>query len=41
MLDALERDYNAMATMIMGSVPPVAEVMDAISSLEARLNGAA
>ena len=41
MLDALERDYNAMATMIMGPVPPVAEVMDAVSSLEARLNAAA
>lgn len=41
MMDALERDYNAMATMIMGPVPPVAEVMDAVSSLEARLNAAA
>jgi hypothetical protein len=41
MLDALERDYNAMATMIMGPVPPVREVMDAVSSLEARLNTAA
>jgi hypothetical protein len=38
MLDALERDYNAMATMIMGPVPPVADVMDAVSSLETRLN---
>lgn len=38
MLDALERDYNAMAPMIMGRVPPVAEVMDAVSALEARLN---
>jgi hypothetical protein len=40
MLDALERDYNAMAIMIMGSVPPLAEVMDAISALEGRLNAA-
>jgi hypothetical protein len=38
MLDALERDYNAMATMIMGPIPPVAEVIDAVSSLETRLN---
>jgi hypothetical protein len=41
MLDALERDYNAMVTMIMGPVPPLAEVMDAVSSLEARLNASA
>ena len=41
MLDALERDYNAMAGMIMGPVPPFADVMDAVSALEKRLNAAA
>lgn len=41
MLDALERDYNAMATMIMGPVPPIAEVMEAVSSFETRLNAPA
>lgn len=41
MLDALERDYNAMAAMIMGPVPPLAGVMDAISALEDRLNSGA
>ena len=30
MQDALERDYNAMAGMIMGPVPPFADVMDAV-----------
>ena len=41
MLDALERDYNAMAGMIMGPVPPFADVMDAVFALEERLNGGA
>ena len=41
MLDALERDYNAMAGMIMGPVPPFADVMDAVSALEERLNAGA
>jgi len=41
MLDALERDYNAMAVMIMGPVPPLADVMDAVSALEDRLNAGA
>jgi hypothetical protein len=38
MLDALERDYNAMAVMIMGTIPPFSDVMDAVSALEERLN---
>jgi hypothetical protein len=41
MLDALERDYNALAVMIMGAVPPLADVMDAVSALEDRLNAGA
>lgn len=41
MLDALERDYNAMAVMIMGPVPPLAEIKEAITALEARLNAGA
>lgn len=38
MLEPLKRDYDAMAGMIMGAVPPLAEVMDAVSVLERRLN---
>jgi hypothetical protein len=38
MRDALERDYNAMAGMIMGEVPPFNQVMDTVSALEVRLN---
>jgi hypothetical protein len=38
MRDALERDYNAMAGMIMGPVPAFADVMAAIAALEERLN---
>ena len=41
MLDALERDYNAMAVMIMGPIPPLAEVMEVITALEDRLNAGA
>ncbi|MBY0497321.1 MAG: nucleotidyl transferase AbiEii/AbiGii toxin family protein [Cyanobacteria bacterium] len=41
MLDALERDYNAMAVMVMGPLPPLADIMDAISALEDRLNAGA
>ena len=36
----LERDYDAMAMMITGAVPPFADVMKAIGGLEHRLNGA-
>lgn len=38
MRDALDRDYNAMAGMIMGAVPAFTEVMAAIVALEHRLN---
>jgi hypothetical protein len=38
MRDALERDYNAMAGMVMGAVPPFTDVMAAIVALEQRLN---
>lgn len=41
MLEPLERDYDAMAGMIMGAVPPFADVMDAVSALELRLNESA
>jgi hypothetical protein len=34
----LERDYDAMAVMITGVVPPFADVMKAIGLLEQRLN---
>lgn len=38
MSEALERDYDAMAGMIMGPVPPLADVIDAVAALERRLN---
>ncbi len=41
MLDALERDYHAMAGMIMGAAPRLADVMDAVAALEDRLNAGA
>ena len=41
MMDALERDYNAMAGMIMGPIPRFAAVVDAVSSLENRINASA
>lgn len=41
MLEPLERDYDAMAGMIMGVVPSFAEVMKAVSALEQRLNESA
>jgi len=34
----LERDYDAMAMMITGPVPPFPDVMKAIGVLEQRLN---
>lgn len=39
MLDALERDYDAMAGMIMGPVPAFVDVVAAIAALEKRING--
>lgn len=41
MLRPLERDYDAMAGMIIGVVPSFAEVMEAVSALEQRLNESA
>ena len=38
MLEPLQRDYVAMAGMIMGAAPPLDQVMDAVSALERRLN---
>lgn len=38
MREPLQRDYDAMAGMIMGAAPDFAEVIDAISELERRLN---
>jgi len=38
MLEPLERDYDAMAGMIMGAVPPFAEVMETVSAFAQRLN---
>lgn len=37
-LEPLERDYAAMAGMIVGAVPPFDEVMSIVSALEVRLN---
>lgn len=37
MLALLERDYDAMAMMIIGTVPSFADVMKAIGALERRL----
>ena len=39
MLDALRRDYEAMAGMIIGPVPPFDDVMVSIASLDEILNG--
>jgi hypothetical protein len=38
MLDPLQRDYDAMAGMIMGAAPPFGAIIDTVSALEARLN---
>jgi hypothetical protein len=38
MLEPLERDYHAMAGMIMGVALPFKEIMDAVSALERQLN---
>jgi hypothetical protein len=40
MIDVLERDYNAMAGMIMGSMPTFAETLEAVANLEKRINAA-
>ena len=38
MLDALRRDYGAMAGMIIGPVPPFEDVIESITTLERRLS---
>jgi Uncharacterized conserved protein len=38
MLAALQRDYEAMAGMIFGTVPPFEEVMESVAELELRVN---
>jgi hypothetical protein len=38
MLEVLRRDYEAMAGMIFGRIPPIDEVLAAIAELEKRLN---
>jgi hypothetical protein len=38
MVDALRRDYQAMAGMIFGEVPDFAEVLDATRQLERVIN---
>lgn len=38
MLEALKRDYQAMAGMIFGEVPKFADVIDTVSSLEHEIN---
>lgn len=38
MVDALRRDYAAMAGMIFGEVPPFEAVLESVVALEARLN---
>ncbi len=40
MIDSLERDYKAMAGMIMGAPPTFAEVLDSVVALETRINTA-
>lgn len=40
MIDALERDYNAMAGMIVGPASSFPEILDAVARLEKRINAA-
>jgi hypothetical protein len=39
MIDALRRDYDAMAGMIIGPVPRFEDVIASIAAIEERLNG--
>lgn len=41
MLELLQRDYVAMAGMIMGAVPALDQVMEAVAAVERRLNASA
>lgn len=38
MLAALQRDYDAMAGMIFGPVPPIGEVITSVAELEVQVN---
>lgn len=38
MIADLERDYGAMAGMVFGAVPPLAEVLESVAALETQLN---
>ena len=38
MLDPLRKDYDAMATMIFGEVPPFEAVLESVARAEERLN---
>jgi Nucleotidyl transferase AbiEii toxin, Type IV TA system len=40
MIDILQRDYEAMAGMIFGLIPPISDVVASISELEGRINQA-
>jgi hypothetical protein len=40
MIEALRRDYQAMAGMIFGAVPSFADVLDTVSQIEAQINQA-
>ena len=41
MLEPLQRDYDAMAGMIMGEVPSCDDIMEVIQRLEQQLNAMA
>ena len=38
MFDALVKDYEAMAGMVFGAVPPLQEVLASVASFEAMVN---
>jgi hypothetical protein len=41
MIDALKRDYHAMAGMIFGEIPNFTEILETVRELELLINGAA
>jgi hypothetical protein len=40
MREALRRDYDAMAPMVLGAVPPFDDVISSVAALEKQLNTA-
>ena len=40
MRDALKRDYEAMAGMVFGEIPPLDVVLESVERFEQRVNGA-